>query len=70
MDFADRASALSDLYTANALAARAARPEAELKESALECEDCGDAIPEQRREAVPGCTRCTACQEIFDRSHT
>lgn len=69
MDFADRASALSDLYTANALAARAARSEAEVKESATECEDCGEAIPEARRKAVAGCARCTECQEIYDRSH-
>lgn len=26
------------------------------------CEDCGEEIPEKRRQAVPGCTRCVACQ--------
>jgi len=69
MDFADRASALSDLYTATALAARAARSGQEVPESATECEDCGEAIPEARRKAVHGCTRCTEYQEIHDRSH-
>ncbi len=26
------------------------------------CEDCGEAIPEARRRAMPSCTRCVACQ--------
>lgn len=30
------------------------------------CEDCGDRIPEKRRAAVPGCTRCVRCQTEFD----
>lgn len=32
--------------------------------SANECEDCGEAIPEGRRLAVPGCKRCTDCEEL------
>ena len=56
-DFADRASALSEQYLAQALAA----------ESATECEDCGEPIPETRRRAVPGCTRCIECQTDHDR---
>lgn len=40
----------------------------ELKgESAHECEECGDPIPEGRRQAVPGCTRCIRCQEGVER---
>ncbi|EGT3581537.1 TPA: TraR/DksA family transcriptional regulator [Klebsiella oxytoca] len=31
--------------------------------SATHCRDCGEKIPEQRREAVPGCQRCADCQE-------
>lgn len=27
------------------------------------CEDCLVAIPDARRLAVPGCTRCVECQE-------
>jgi len=27
------------------------------------CRDCGDEIPEVRRMAVPGCTRCVSCQQ-------
>ncbi len=30
------------------------------------CEDCGIRIPEQRRQAVEGCTRCITCQEAFE----
>lgn len=32
--------------------------------SATHCCDCGDEIPERRREAVAGCQRCAECQEV------
>lgn len=31
--------------------------------SATHCSDCGDEIPERRREAVAGCQRCADFQE-------
>jgi phage/conjugal plasmid C-4 type zinc finger TraR family protein len=31
------------------------------------CADCGTAIPEARRAAVPGVRLCLACQEEHDR---
>ncbi|HGO5395327.1 TPA: TraR/DksA family transcriptional regulator [Klebsiella michiganensis] len=31
--------------------------------SATHCADCGEEIPERRREAVAGCQRCADCQE-------
>ena len=31
-------------------------------ESRAECEECGEAIPEPRRRAVPGVRTCVACQ--------
>lgn len=31
--------------------------------SATECEDCGEEIPEGRRNAVKGVKLCTACAE-------
>jgi phage/conjugal plasmid C-4 type zinc finger TraR family protein len=34
-----------------------------------DCEDCGEPIPEARREAVPGVRRCVACQEAYDAEH-
>lgn len=36
-------------------------------ESAEECEECGATIPEKRRQAAPGYTRCIRCQEDFER---
>jgi phage/conjugal plasmid C-4 type zinc finger TraR family protein len=32
-----------------------------------QCEDCGAAIPEARRIAVPGVRLCVTCQESVDR---
>ncbi|NDY95456.1 DksA/TraR family C4-type zinc finger protein [Wenzhouxiangella limi] len=34
--------------------------------SRLECEECGDSIPEARRRALPGVKLCVACQEEMD----
>lgn len=31
------------------------------------CEECGEAIPRARREAVPGVRYCISCQEVIDR---
>ena len=36
-------------------------------ESLRHCEECGAAIPEGRREAVPGVRRCVECQGERDR---
>jgi phage/conjugal plasmid C-4 type zinc finger TraR family protein len=35
--------------------------------SLLNCEECGDEIPEARRLAVRGCTMCVFCQELSER---
>lgn len=35
--------------------------------SATHCEDCGDAIPERRRELLPGVRLCVQCQSTADR---
>ena len=37
------------------------------KPSAEECEECGDEIPEARRQAVPGVQFCVFCQEKHER---
>lgn len=39
-------------------------------ESALYCEDCGDRIPDARREAVPGCQSCRDCAEINEMANS
>ena len=31
------------------------------------CEECGDEIPEARRNAIPGCTLCVFCKEKQER---
>jgi len=33
-----------------------------------QCEECGAAIPEARRKAVPGVRLCVACQEALDKA--
>ena len=35
-------------------------------ESAFDCDDCGTAIPEARRKAIPGVRLCVTCQEAAD----
>jgi phage/conjugal plasmid C-4 type zinc finger TraR family protein len=32
----------------------------------LDCEECEDPIPEERRAILPGARRCTQCQRILD----
>lgn len=44
-------------------AARARTPKGE---SAEFCDDCGEAIPERRRAALPGVRTCVACQSDRD----
>ncbi len=36
-------------------------------ESLVDCEDCGEPIPEARRRALPGVRRCVPCQSEADR---
>ena len=48
-------------------AARARMPNGEAAE---ECDDCGETIPQKRREALPGVRTCLACQSLRDRSVT
>lgn len=36
-------------------------------ESLLYCEECGEEIPEARRQAVPGVRLCIHCQEEADK---
>ena len=35
-------------------------------ESAKNCRECGAAIPEARRQAIPGVRLCISCQEAAD----
>lgn len=47
-------------------AVKRARSELPRGESLARCEECGAAIPEARRRAVPGVRRCVACQSALD----
>ncbi len=47
-------------------AVAAARARLRLGEAAEDCDDCGEAIPKKRREAVPGVRTCVACQALRD----
>jgi len=39
-------------------------------ESLTHCEECGNAIPKARREAVPGVRLCVGCQGELDRQQS
>ena len=39
-------------------------------ESLTHCEECGEIIPDDRREAVPGVRLCISCQSRFDEQQT
>ncbi len=36
--------------------------------SAIECEECGDPIPDARRFALPGVATCIHCQSLNEES--
>jgi RNA polymerase-binding transcription factor DksA len=38
-------------------------------ESATECEECGDRIPERRRLAVKGTQLCACCAQALEAQH-
>jgi phage/conjugal plasmid C-4 type zinc finger TraR family protein len=48
-------------------AVRRARSSLPQGESLSECEECGKAIPEARRKAVPGVRLCIECQAEIDK---
>ena len=37
-----------------------------LRPTLLNCIDCGDEIPKERRDAVPGVQHCVACLQIIE----
>lgn len=47
-------------------AVKQARDQMPKGESLTHCEECEVAIPQARREAVPGVRLCVACQEELD----
>jgi len=63
VDQADRAQQIEQQRIDDALAQR----QSESGHSAAVCDECGEEIPEARRKAVEGCTRCVGCQEAVER---
>lgn len=59
-DIFDRAQELEQRQRTEALARFAEGLEVSI--SLCHCSDCGEPIPEARRNAVRGCTRCVQCQ--------
>lgn len=47
-------------------AVKSARARLPTGESARYCDDCGEDIPEARRNALPGTRRCVGCQSARD----
>ena len=39
-------------------------------ESALNCEECDQVIPQARRKAIPGVQLCVACQTALEKQET
>lgn len=64
MDEADRAEALIEATTANALARIQA---AQQQAGQTDCADCGEPIPAARRAANPAAIRCLECQQHYER---
>lgn len=66
-DIIDKTQENEEIFLAEAL--YKARPSETAADSLYECDDCGATIPEARRQAVKGCTRCVFCQEYFEHGY-
>lgn len=66
MDDIDRAQAINEALQADAM--RDWRRQQQTGPGLSECEECGEEIPEKRREAVPGCRLCVKCQSDLERA--
>lgn len=69
-DIYDRATEIEEAQREDALQAQARRSglaDKTVADSATECEMCGEAIPELRRQAVPGVQACVACQNEIEK---
>ncbi|PLY04757.1 MAG: conjugal transfer protein TraR [Desulfuromonas sp.] len=65
MDDADRAKAIADQKDQDALADHLSKT-ANSKPGRTHCADCGDEIPQRRREAIPNVQRCIDCQQLLE----
>ena len=66
-DEADIAQAINEQHLQDALADHARRTGSRSQTPGPRlCADCEEPIPEKRRAAVPGCTRCIDCQTLHE----
>lgn len=63
-DLLDRVDQRTSEYLASRMSARSADA---CMPSAHECVECGDELPEGRREALPGVQHCVYCAEDLER---
>lgn len=67
-DVIDHAGGVETQFQQMALARQlAGTKHIERRQSAKECGECGDPIPKERRQKVPGCQYCTQCQSDKER---
>ncbi|MGE4545826.1 MAG: TraR/DksA family transcriptional regulator [Pedobacter sp.] len=64
MDDIDRAQAINEQLQADAM--RDWRLRQQTGSGLSECEECGEEIPEKRRQAIPGCRLCVDCQGALE----
>lgn len=68
MDEGDVAQDYQAKHNAAAVAGHRARMAGQMATPSLViCEDCEEKIPDERRKKQPGCTRCVACQSVYER---
>ena len=60
----DAATVLEEMFREKALQAQLAHTRGTGRP---DCQDCGEDIPEPRRQAAPWAVRCIECQEIDDK---
>jgi len=65
-DIIDRAQIASDFWTQRQLDTLTRHSMQSLPPSVTHCLECGEAIPEARRKAVPGAQFCVECQQHLD----
>ncbi|ELY1831932.1 MULTISPECIES: TraR/DksA C4-type zinc finger protein [Pseudomonas] len=65
MDVVDRCTEQND-FTEAALEAHLSSHQRRSGPSAYRCDECGDAIPEARRQAEPGTQHCVECKQYLE----
>lgn len=67
-DDVDRASEYETMERAHAITMAARNMTKRVMVSLTHCLECGDKIPEKRREAEPGCELCVGCKSWLEKN--